>query len=89
MDIREIMNRPSFNIMFSILLGIGIIAIIRPMCKGTDCVVAKPPPSKEWDSAVYRIGKDCFQFDLITTKCTGKDEIESFNDGFNHRKSII
>lgn len=78
MRLSRILDRPEFNVFFSLLLGIGIVAIVRPLCKGNDCVVNKSPPVKEWDGTVYRIGKDCFEFTANTVQCTGKDEIESF-----------
>lgn len=89
MNLKEMLNRPGFNIMFSLLLGIGMVTIIRPLCKGAECLINRSPPVKDWDGKVFRIGSECYEFNTVTVKCPGKDEIESFRDNFNRRTSII
>jgi len=80
--VENIMKNPLFNIAFSFLLGLGIVAIFRPACKGDACNTYKAPPVKEWDGAVYRIGGKCWEFKSTTVECpkTG-GEIESFRGG--------
>jgi hypothetical protein len=94
--IRQILNSPLFNIAFSFLLGIGIVAILRPMCKDstgqyTECKVDKAPPVKDWNDTVYRIGSKCYEFKTQTIECP-KDKtqyIESFKSQFQQRESLI
>lgn len=78
----NILKHPFFNIAFSFLLGVGIIAIFRPLCKGPECEILKAPPIKEWDGTVYRIGGKCWEFKSSTMECPNTGEaVESFRGG--------
>lgn len=78
----NILKNPLFNIAFSFLLGVGIIAIFRPMCKGAECEILKAPPVKEWDGNVYRIGGKCWEFKSSTVECpSAGGAVESFRGG--------
>lgn len=94
--IQKLMNNPIFNIGFSFLLGLGIVAIFRPPCKDSagnpgTCSVNKAPPVQEWDGAVYRIGSKCYEYKTTTIDCPkGKNTyIESFNSQFQNRQSHL
>lgn len=94
--IQRILKNPLFNIAFSFLLGVGLVAIFRPMCKDstgqpTECKIDKAPPVKDWDGAVYRIGSKCYEFKTQTIECP-KDKtqyIEAFKSDFQKRESPI
>ena len=80
--IQKLLNTDMFSIVFSALLGIGLIAILHVPCKGEHCTVKKAPPVKEWDGAVYRIGADCYEYKASTIKCPTESTaqfIESFS----------
>ena len=55
MGIQHILKDPNFNIIFSLLVGIGFICMVRPQCKGVECNVNKPPVEEDFDKYVYRI----------------------------------
>jgi hypothetical protein len=77
----KILNTEAFALLFSFVVGAGIIAIARPLCKGDSCDLKKAPPVKDWDNAVYRIGGDCFEYKATSVQCPseGSQEIyESF-----------
>ena len=52
MILLRILSDNRFNIIFSILLGIGIVCIIRPLCIGSECSIEKPPVSNDFDKYV-------------------------------------
>lgn len=80
MEIHQILKRPVFNVLFSILLGIGIVAIMRPICKGIECLTYKSPNIKDWNENTYIIGDECYRFKTSVCPCPGNgDEIEPFN----------
>jgi hypothetical protein len=94
--IQDVMNKPLFNIMFSFLLGVGIIAIFRPMCKdengkSVDCITKKAPPVSEWNDAVYRVGAKCYEYKTSIVECPKdkKDYIEAFQSDFVQRTSHL
>lgn len=80
MELQQILKSPAFNILFSILLGIGIVIIIRPLCKGVECYIHKSPSIKDWNENTYIIGKECYRFKTSICPCPGNgQEIEPFN----------
>ena len=91
--IRDILKNPLFNIAFSFMLGVGIVAIVRPMCEGKngECTIEKAPPVKDWDGAVYRVAGKCYEYKTQTIECPKSKEefIESFNSQFSERKSHL
>lgn len=75
----DFLKSKNFNVIFSFLLGLGLAAILRPACKGDQCLLLKAPPVHEIEKATYQLGTKCFQFGLEPTDCpkTGKI-IEAF-----------
>jgi len=94
--IHDVMKKPLFNIIFSFLLGIGIIAIIRPMCKDEsgkiiDCTTNKAPAVADWNNAVYRVGAKCYEYKTAIVECPKdkKGYIEAFQSEFQQRASHL
>ena len=77
----DMLNSYKFNMAFSFLLGIGIICVFRPICKGVECVINKPASTKDVDGNVYRMGKDCYEFKTEITECPVSGAIEAFREG--------
>ena len=79
MTLLSILRDERFHPAFSFLLGLGIICIIRPMCKGDDCNIKKAPTEKDFDQYVYRIGGDeCYEFKTKPVSCPPSGAIEAF-----------
>ena len=77
--IESILHSELFNILFSFIVGAGIVAIVRPLCKGDECKTTKAPPVKDWENAVYRIGADCHEYTVKTVACpVGAAVVEPF-----------
>jgi hypothetical protein len=90
--ITHLLKSNSFNVLFSFLLGLGIICIIRPMCKGDNCNVFKAPKIKEFDGNVYMISRDCYEFKPEIVECPSSGTIEAFEEAQTHyvkRQSVI
>ena len=73
-----IFKRPGFNAAFSFVIGFGIICLIRPLCKGKECVIEKAPDRREFESAAYRINGKCYKFSSEMKECPTKNVIEPF-----------
>jgi hypothetical protein len=77
-----------FNLVFSVLLGVGIVAILRPVCKGDICTVNKAPAPAEWNNAVYSIGSKCWEFKSEVVECPkaagAQVPIESFQSAIRN-----
>jgi len=68
----SIIDRPGFATIISIVLGFGLAAIFRPLCKGPDCLIIRGPPVNEVRGAVYQFGSKCVEFDAKTVECPPK-----------------
>lgn len=68
----------SFAIISSIILGMGLIVIFKPMCKTTECVVQKAPSIEEVTKTTYDIKGKCYQFQTKTVDCPTSGVIEPF-----------
>lgn len=79
MGIQHILKDPNFNIIFSLLIGVGLICMIRPQCKGAECNVDKPPVEEDFDKYVYRMqGGKCYEFKTDIVQCPSSGAIEAF-----------
>ncbi len=78
------MKSPGLAILISFLLGFGLAAMFRPVCKGPDCVIMRGPPVQELRDAVYQFGSKCVEFKTKTVECPTDDggvvETVSFAD---------
>jgi hypothetical protein len=74
----DFMKTKSFNYVFSFLLGLGIVALFRPVCKGDSCLLVRAPPADEIKQTTYQIGKKCFQFETYLIDCPKSGVIEAF-----------
>ena len=69
----NIIDRPGFATLISIILGFGLACIFRPLCKGPDCLIIRGPPVNEIRGAVYQFGAKCVEFDAKAVECPSKD----------------
>jgi len=68
-----------FDIFFSVILGVGIICMMRPICEGKECSIRKAPREKDFDKFVYRMGGDkCYQFKTKIVSCPASGAVEAF-----------
>lgn len=69
---------PQFRFFFSFMIGLGIMSLFRPLCKGNECQVVKAPPPHEVEKTTYKIGEKCYQFKTGTVECPAEGVIEAF-----------
>jgi len=81
MGIIKFINDKRFDMFFSIMLGIGLVAIFRPMCSGSECNITKAPTEKDFDKYVYRMGgAKCYEFKTEIVECPSSGTIEAFRE---------
>lgn len=68
------------GIVGSLILGVGIIAILKPICKGPNCIIQKAPSVDEVVKSTYQTGQKCYQFKTTSIKCPENGVIEPFYD---------
>lgn len=74
----DILKDKRFPAVFSFLMGVFIILLIRPACKGDACFSYKSPPVKEIREHAYKIEDRCYKFVPKETKCPLSGVIEPF-----------
>ena len=73
-----VLKTEKFAQLFSFIIGLGIIAIAIPVCKGDECITKKAPLLDEMKNSTYRIGSKCYQFKPTITECPAEGVIEAF-----------
>jgi hypothetical protein len=68
----------SFKIIGSAVLGIGIIAALKPICHGPSCIIQKAPPPNEITQSTYQLASKCYQFKTTQIQCPERGVIEPF-----------
>jgi hypothetical protein len=74
----EFLKTESFNVIFSFVLGLGCIALLKPACDGAECRIQKAPPYEEVKTSTYQMGAECYQFHAQPIACPNKGVIEPF-----------
>lgn len=74
----EFLKTESFSVIFSFVLGLGCMALLKPACAGEECQIQKAPPYEEVNKSTYQLGADCFQFHAEPITCPAKGVIEPF-----------
>ena len=68
-DYWKLMEDPALSTVVSFLLGFGIAAMFRPLCKGSDCIILHGPPVKDIMNKVYQMGEKCVEFTTEVVDC--------------------
>jgi hypothetical protein len=71
----NIMQVQGLATLISLLLGFGLAAIFRPLCKGPECLVLRGPPVSKIRGSVYQFGSKCVEFNAKPVECPKQGEI--------------
>jgi len=74
----DILKDKRFDTFFSFLMGVFIILLARPICKGESCFSFKAPSVKTITEHAYKIGDTCYNFVPKDTKCPMTGVVEPF-----------
>jgi hypothetical protein len=75
----EFLKSKTFNTLFSFILGLGLMSLLRPLCHGPECIVQKAPPVDEVNKTTYQLGSKCYQFRSAPVDCPKEGVIEPFS----------
>lgn len=70
----EFLKSKMFQTIFSFLLGLFIVLVVRPSCKDESCIKRINPSSKEISDSTYQLGSKCYQFTYTSVACES-DEV--------------
>lgn len=68
--VSKLMYTKSGQIMFAIVLGIGMAGIFKKTCEGKTCMVVYGPDVDEVKRTKYRVGEKCFRFKPKQAECS-------------------
>jgi hypothetical protein len=68
-DLDKILNVPGLATLISLVLGFGLAAMFRPLCKGPECLILRGPPVTDIRGTVYQFGSKCVEFDAKPVEC--------------------
>jgi hypothetical protein len=72
-DLESFLKVPGMAALISFVIGFGVAAIFRPLCKGPDCLVIRGPPVSDIRGAVYQFGSKCVEFIPKPVECPSKE----------------
>jgi hypothetical protein len=73
-DIESALKVPGIATLISFIIGFGIAAIFRPLCKGPECLIIRGPPVSDIRGAVYMFGTKCVEFIPKPVVCPPRSE---------------
>lgn len=76
--IASIFKDKRFDLFFSIMMGLFLATLLRPMCKDGNCFGYKAPPVKELTENYYKIKEKCYRFHPVELDCPTNGVIEPF-----------
>ena len=68
-DLKKALEIQGIATIISFILGLGIAAMFRPVCKGPECIVLRGPPVQDVRDAVYQFGTKCIEFKTKPMEC--------------------
>jgi hypothetical protein len=74
----EFLKTKEFSYVFSFIVGLGLMALFRPICHGDSCVIQKAPPIDEVNRTTYQLGSKCYQFRSVGAECPKEGIVEAF-----------
>jgi hypothetical protein len=69
MDIKKVFDSRCGVVFISIILGVGIAALFRTVCKDGKCIVVTGPPMDETKNFYYKIDQNCFKYTPVASEC--------------------
>ena len=75
----DILKSETIKIIGSAILGVGLMAALKPVCTGSNCIIQKAPSVDEVTNSTYQLGSKCFQFKTQQIKCPERGIIEPFH----------
>jgi hypothetical protein len=69
---KNFINSEIGQIVISIILGVGLAAIFRKVCNGSNCVVIQGPKRSEIEKYYYKLNDDCYKYSPYPVSCDVK-----------------
>ena len=74
----DALKNPIFGTMVSFMLGLALVLIAAPICRGRECMIVKAPPIHEVRDSIYHIASKCYKFETVQMECPAQGIVEAF-----------
>jgi hypothetical protein len=78
----EFLKSERFSMISSFIIGLALMTLLKPVCKGDECRILKAPPLEEVTHSTYQLGGKCYQFRTQPISCPPGTVIEPFERQF-------
>ena len=62
------------NIVFSIVLALGLACMLRIACKDANMIIIKGPPIKSVENKIFSFDSKCYSYKTIATSCKNMED---------------
>ena len=76
----DALKNPIFGTLVSFMLGLALVVIIAPICRGKECMIVRAPPIHEVRDSIYHIASKCYKFETVQMDCPAQGVIEAFEN---------
>ena len=76
----DALKNPIFGTLVSFMLGLAVVVIIAPICRGKECMIVRAPPIHEVRDSIYHIASKCYKFETVQMDCPAQGVIEAFEN---------
>ena len=64
------------QVIFSLILGIGLAALFQRVCKDGHCIIIQGPPLDEVENKIFKQEDKCYRYRAETTTCESDKQQE-------------
>lgn len=76
----DALKNPIFGTLVSFMLGLALVVIIAPICRGKECMIVRAPPIHEVRDSIYHIASKCYKFETVQMDCPAQGVVEAFEN---------
>lgn len=74
------------SFIFSFVLGLGLAALFRKVCKEGNCIIVKGPPREEVENKIFKKDSKCYRYKSKDVDCdTNKKDITTVTNNNNKK----
>ena len=68
------------NIVFSIVLALGLACMLRIACKDANMIIVKGPPIESIENKIFSFDNKCYSYKTVASSCDNDSNNDNNND---------
>jgi hypothetical protein len=88
LNIKTFLHKEYSRYFVSVILGLGLAALFKRVCKDGKCLEFETPPMKEMKDNLYKYGDQCYKYNITSSLCDAHKKNVSFNNNNNNNNVI-